>query len=269
MKNKKTNPLSRQVGTSPLTGRINSKSGQVAVIVLLVSAVVLTLGLSTSRKSITDIKVNTDEESLKNAFNMAESAINNYLDSGSQVYTGSGDNYSGNVTKTNIGGANSLSSEGLVSPNSSQLFWLVNHNANGSIGTTYYSGNINSISSSENNVALKIDYFYIQGGAYKVDRYACQYFGFSSTKSLGFDSPCSSFSLNYVSGKKSLLLSITPIGLATKLTLNGSSPFPVQGEELTSVGTANNGVKTQIKARNLYQIPSFLTEAVVARNIIK
>lgn len=269
MKNKKTNPLSRQVGTSPLTGRINSKSGQVAVIVLLVSAVVLTLGLSTSRKSITDIKVNTDEESLKNAFNMAESAINNYLDSGSQVYTGSGDNYSGNVTKTNIGGANSLSSEGLVLPNSSQLFWLVNHNANGSIGTSYYSGNINSINSSVNKVALKIDYFYIDGANnYKVDRHKCKYSAFIDSNTLGFDDNCDNFNLN-TTGKKSLLLSITPIGLATKLTLNGSSPFPVQGEELTSVGTANNGVKTQIKARNLYQIPSFLTEAVVARKIIK
>jgi hypothetical protein len=49
------------------------------------------------------------------------------------------------------------------------------------------------------------------------------------------------------------------------LSLSGASNFPVQGEDLTSVGTADNGTKTQIKTRNIYQVPSFLFDAIVVR----
>ncbi|MDD2482862.1 MAG: hypothetical protein PHE71_01085 [Candidatus Shapirobacteria bacterium] len=56
-----------------------SNQGQIAIIVLLASAILLTLGMSASRKTVTDTKVDTDEELLKEAFNTAESGINNYL----------------------------------------------------------------------------------------------------------------------------------------------------------------------------------------------
>lgn len=249
--------------------------GQIAIIVLLVSAVVLTIGLSSSRKAITDLKVDTNEELLKEAFNTAESGINNYLSSGNKTYTGS--NSSGaSVSVTTIGGENSLSSEGLVQDGSNQLFWLVNHDENDNIETgddDYYSGDTILIKSSKNNVALKIDYFYIDdGGIYQVYRRICKYSGFDASNisdKADFINDCSSGFTLPTSVGNSLLLSITPIGGATEITIIGSANFPAQGEELTSVGTANNGVNTQIKTRNTYQIPSFLTEAIVARNVIK
>lgn len=271
MKNKKTNPLSRQVGTSPLTGRLNSKSGQIAIVVLLVSAVVLTLGLSASRKSINDLKVDTDQESLKDVFNAAESGINNYINNASKDYTGSSGS-NAKVEVVNIGNDISLSSDGLVQPGLSQLFWLVDHNSNGGIGINYYRGSL-SLSSTNTYGALKVDYFYIEGGSYKVDRFTCKYPDFVTTNPSGEDivynfTNCPPV-LNNSVGRDPLLVMVTPIGVATELTLTGSSSFPLQGEELTSVGSVDSGVKTQVKVKNIYEVPSFLTEPIMARKIIK
>jgi Tfp pilus assembly protein PilX len=63
------------------------ESGQVALIVLIVSAVVLTLGLSTSKRTVTENKITTEEGLLKEAFNVAESGIEYYLSTGSTAYT--------------------------------------------------------------------------------------------------------------------------------------------------------------------------------------
>lgn len=270
-KNKNQTPLSRQVGTSPLDkGAFNS--GQIAIVVLLISAVLLTLGLSSSRKTVTDIKVDTDEELLKEAFNAAESGINNYINIGNTKYSALSGGAGAVVDVKTIGGngATSLSSDGLVQPGSHQIFWLVNHDVNtGDIGIAYYNGTSVEVKSENNLVALKVDYFYIDSsGTHQIERAVCKYSVFNDGNAVGF-SECP---VNLtVAGRSPLLVLVTPIGGASKITLTGTGggEIPLQGEELTSVGTAANGVKTQIKTRNTYQIPSFLTEAITARNIIK
>jgi hypothetical protein len=240
--------------------------GQISILVLLASAILLTLGLSASRKTIIDTKVDTDEEFLKEAFNTAESGLNNYLNIGSTVYSdGSGGNAT--VSKADIGGANSLVSEGKVPVGSNQLFWLVNHNVDGTVGSSYYGqASANLDVDSGYNGALKIDYYYIDNaGVYKVSRLGCNYGG--STTVTGYLTPDNCSALNLPG--RALLLIVTPIGVPTSLTLSGLSTFPFQGEELTSVGTINNGVKTQIKTRNIYQIPSFFIESITAQNNIQ
>jgi len=248
--------------------KIKQNQGQIAIIVLLASAILLSLGLSASKKAITDTKVDINEELLKEAFNAAESGINNYINTTNVNYD-AGDGNNAVITKKDIGGGESitLSSEGLVLANTNQLFWLVNHEDDGSIGNNYYSGNITLTADNNFNGALKVDYFYIQaGGAYKVSRFGCNYGG--SNTVVGFSSDTTNCSNLTLTGS-SLLLIVTPMGSATSLSISGSSPFPIQGEQLTAVGTANNGVKTQIKTRNIYQIPSFFTEAITAKNIIQ
>ncbi|MDD2225227.1 MAG: hypothetical protein PHP97_03620, partial [Candidatus Shapirobacteria bacterium] len=239
--------------------------GQIAIIVLLASAIILTLGLSASKTAITDTKVDTDEELLKEAFNTAESAINNYLtDSNKTNYTTEGSG--ANIVATQIGGNNikEISSEGVVSANTNQLFWLVNHNENGDIGSTYYGGSSSyfKIEADNSNVALKIDYFYIDGSDYKVDRFGC-YTGTDLTNFVGFTFNCN----NNIStsGKNSLLVSVTPLGGSSKIKISGDSEFPVQGEEIMSTSITDSGVKTQIKTRYVYQFPSFMLDAITAR----
>lgn len=244
--------------------------GQIAIIVLLASAIILTLGLSASKTAVTDTKVDMDEELLKEAFNTAESAINNYLDSKTTNYTTEGS--SATIASTSIGGNNnetSLSSEGQVWANTNQLFWLVKHNENGSIGTNatdYYQGTYFKITADNSSVALKIDYFYIDSfGAYKVDRFGC-YTG-TNPSFVGFTYDCN----NEIdtTDKKSLLVSVTPLGGPAKITIDGDSVFPSQGEEITAASSTDNGVKTQIKTRYVYQFPSFMLDAVTAKGTVE
>jgi hypothetical protein len=240
-----------------------NNKGQIAIIVLIVSAIVLTLGLSASKQTVTDTKVDTDEVSLKEAFNTAESGINNYLNGGGESYTTTGSNAIVNFTP--IGGDTSISSEGVIPANKNQLFWLVNHTSTGGIGTDYYGSNSVKLCVSDSSFsgALKIDYFYVNGGAYKVKRWGYNFGGGSVVN--GFN-PNTSSCIDTVdlSAGSPLLISITPLGSATSLTISGSSPFPSQGEDLTSIGTVTSGVKTQVKTRYAYQIPSFLLDSLTA-----
>ena len=66
----------------------NSK-GQIALVILVISAIVMTIGLSVSKKTVVETKITTDEEQLKQAFNAAESGIDNYLGTGRKTFTAS------------------------------------------------------------------------------------------------------------------------------------------------------------------------------------
>ncbi|MDD2225151.1 MAG: hypothetical protein PHP97_03230 [Candidatus Shapirobacteria bacterium] len=244
---------------------IKNSQGQIAIIILLASAIILTLGLSASKTAITDTKVDTDEELLKEAFNTAESAINNYLtDSNKTSYSTEGSGAT--VASTSIGGNNvkEISTEGVVLANTNQLFWLVNHD-NNKIGSTYYQSDF-KIEADNTNVALKIDYFYIDGSDYKVDRFGCPP-SVPNVNFVGFNFDCSN--KISVTGKKSLLVSVTPLGGSAKIKISGDSEFPVQGEEITAASSTDNGVKTQIKTRYVYQFPSFMLDAITAKNAIE
>lgn len=249
---------------------IKQNQGQIAIIVLLASAIILTLGLSASKSTITSTKVDTDEESLKTAFNTAESAINNYLNTGNNNYSSTEGN-NATINATTIGNTNQLSSEGQVLVNTNQLFWLVSHNDNGNIGTSnadYYQGGDITLSVDNNySGALKIDYFYIENDVYKVQRLGCNYN--NSNVVNGYDSLTTNCSTLTVTNRKPLLIVVTPLGSPTSITIQGSSSFPVQGQELTSISTTSSGIKTQIKTIYLYQIPSFFIEAITARDPIQ
>lgn len=249
------------MGKLSMIKKINKNNqGQIAVVVMLVSALLLTLGLSASKKAVTDTRVNTDEELLKQAFNNAESGINNYLNGGGNLSNAT-------VTKLDIGGSRSLSSEGVVLANTSQLFWLVNHDdATGNIGNVYYQGDINVGVDNGYSGALKIDYYYKIGAVYDVQRLVCNYGG---SNVVSNPLPATDCSVISATGKDSLLMVVTPLGLPTKITLSGGDNFPLQGQEITSVGTAGDGVKTQVKTRNIYQIPLFFNEAITAKNRIQ
>lgn len=58
---------------------IKSNSGQAILVVLLIMAVVLTIGLSTVSRSVTDIKISEQTEDSARAFSAAEAGIESYL----------------------------------------------------------------------------------------------------------------------------------------------------------------------------------------------
>jgi len=61
---------------------LKSNSGQALLVILLIMAVVLTIGLATISRSITDIKISEQTEDSARAFSAAEAGIENYLATG-------------------------------------------------------------------------------------------------------------------------------------------------------------------------------------------
>jgi hypothetical protein len=227
------------------------QKGQVILIVMLVSALVLTLGLSASRQATVETKIDTDEEMLKKAFNTAESGVDYYLGTGITQYTAdAGTSNLANLSVTNVGGGSTLASDGMVSEGNTEVFWLVNHNADGSLGTSYNSGSVNICSPTASG-HFKIDYFYQVGGNFKVIR---------SYQQNNVSNCLNNFSL---AAGAPILLAVTPVGFQTSIYLTGGGSFPVQGEEISSVGQVGS-VNTVVRVLNKYQVPIFMLDAITS-----
>ena len=115
---------------------LNSKKGQVALIVLLVAAVVMTVGVSLSKKATVDIKVDTNEELSKKAFNAAESGVDNYLGTGSTVYKSEDAQTAADVSTVNVGNGTTVNFNQFILANQSSFYWLVGHDKNADIDYT-------------------------------------------------------------------------------------------------------------------------------------
>lgn len=253
---------------------MRNQRGQVALIVLLVSTVVLTLGMSISRQAVVDTKIEIDEELVKRAFNAAESGIERYLATGLTNYDLPDDSRA-EISVDNIGGTTTIGGEELTLANDQAYFWLVDHNADGSLGTNYYSPTSLTITTASGfNGLLRVDYFYRTGaGLFRVRR---GYYDFGSSSGVaraGFTSVAGD-SVTWNTEEDPLLLVVSPIEESTRISISGTSSFPVQGEQITSVGRAGNteantgAATSQVSIVNTYQVPSFLLDAVSSNNSI-
>jgi len=265
--------------------RITNKRmrGQVAIIVLLISAVVMTIGLSVSKRTVIETKIDTDEESLKQAFNTAESGVENYLKTGQTTYYTSDSGSSSAVTTDSSVGLvwNSIDFGGLVLGNQTQFYWLVGHNSTGLIDySTFYTGTELSVCLSANfSGAVKIDYFYRSGGGnYLVWRKG---YNVGVNTVNGFEGPINpvrgscadgmkevEISNIPLSGNTPLLVTIRPIGGSTSMVLLGTSNFPSQGEEITSTGVSGNNVSQVVKVFDQYRVPDFMIDGVTANSVL-
>jgi len=148
----------------------NKESGQVALVVLLISALMLTLGLSAAKQTTVETKIDTDEELLKQAFNAAESGIDYYLGTGRTTYSSPDLKTTAEINSRDIGNSQVLTSDGVVLSSEPFFFWLVNHDDTGGVGDEYYSASsLNLCVDDGYNQALKVDYFYLDNlGNYRV-----------------------------------------------------------------------------------------------------
>ncbi len=124
----------------------NGRSGQVLLVVLLSTAVVLTLVLSVVSKSITDISVTTSEEEALRAFSAAEAGVEEALVSG----TGMGGTGTGSVgvQATDLEADYSYVVDGFPVASTSYVYpfelgsgesgtvWLMPHNSDGTLDPT-------------------------------------------------------------------------------------------------------------------------------------
>ena len=241
---------------------MNNK-GQVAIIVLLVSAVMLTMGLSMSRRESVEIKIDTNDELLKKAFDAAESGINYYLGTGNTSYASPDKNSFADVNANKISdGATIIDFGEFITAGSSETYWLVNHLDNGDIGATYFAGPDVDVCSSDFSGNIKIDYFYKIGANFMLKRFMPNIASNCSTITM-VGSP--------------ILVVVTPIASGGKFYVeakNGGS-FESQGVDLQSIGRAGGtqtGVDFQaskkLVIRQRYKIPGFLTSGMMAEGSI-
>ena len=255
------------------------EKGQVALIVLLVSAVVVTVGLSLSDKAVLETKIDTDEELLKQAFNVAESGIEYYRGMGSTDYATGDDRTSVKVTVSDLGGdSNEIGLDGYVAENKAVFFWMVGHKDDGSIDETdFYGGDSLSICTTVGfDGALKVDYYYKDlVGVYKVKRKGVNLGGSETVSGFSDETAdgegCVDVYDDFMEGIPGtpLLLTAVPISGGTELRLVGSAgfPFPVQGEEIRAVGTVDEedlGISQQVRVYDVYRIPAFMLEGITA-----
>lgn len=256
------------------------QKGQVILIVLIISALLMTIGLSISRKAVVETTISTDEELLKQAFNTAESGIDYYLGTGKTDYVAPGNTKIADVSVSEIGVGNTgIDFNEFFLENNPALFWLVAHDINGDINySSYYTANsLNICVGNAFTGSLKVDLYYKNGTVFGVDRNG---YNFSTGPNVvsGFIDMSSATQGACPSGKKAvnftrtagtvpLLISVTPIWSGTNISLIGTAAFPSQGSEISSVGRAgdlSSGVNRKVTVQNRYTVPTFLLEAITA-----
>lgn len=261
------------------------KKGQIALIVLVVSAIVMTVGLSISRKSVVETKITTDEESLKQAFNAAESGIDYYLGTGSTAYTASDNQSTAKVAVTSLGGGtNIVNLGGITLRNNYNYTWLVAHKDDGSLDlTNTFGATAMSICyDSAFDGSLLITYFYKNGANYDVYREGYniktsrRVSGFSDSSigtSCGTITGMTKINLSVPlgGGNVPLLLVVKPIAGDTKIVVSATGGiFPDQETEISSTGRAGNvssstsSVNREVNVISQYQPPAFMMEAVTS-----
>lgn len=254
----------------------NLRKGQVAIIVMLVSALMITLGLSLSKKTTVETKIDYNEEALKKAFNAAESGIDYYLATGQKTYSSTDKLSEATVATENIGGgANTLNFNEFTPQNGVQYFWLTDHASDGSIGSGYYLGNF-EICADNFLGSIEISQFYLSGGTYGVKRYGYDFDNANHINDFqdNFASDCTN---PIASGGNTILVTVTPIFAGAQIYLTGTATFPIQGERINSTGSAGvvfgeAGEETKINKKLVrerrYKFPYFLLSGIVSETSV-
>ena len=250
-----------------------------ALIVLLVSAVVMTIGLGMSKKTAVNLRVETNEEELKQAFNTAESGIEYFLGTGKTNFVAIDSLSQAEVVTSNIGQGSTVNFNQYTLPNTNIVYWLVAHTDEGEIDETRFYQGATADLCIENGFtgAVKVDYFYQTGtGVYQVSRsgynLTADYVSGFTNVTPGQGSCASGYrqqSLGLtLSGMSPLLLVVKPIGNGGRFYLLGDGQlFPIQGVNISAtgkVGDVNTGVKRKVNVIQTYQMPSFALEAITA-----
>jgi hypothetical protein len=155
--------------------------GQTVLIILLIIAVILTIGLSTISSSVTDIKVSQQTEESSRAYYVAESGLEEaFIAADSEFVDGIKSGNIGNIDYTVKKTAQGDDAEFLfpyqVSAGDPQTVWLVGHNTDGTLKTSeFYDGTKGNVKicwgeNATEKSALMVSLVYESGGSYKIAR---------------------------------------------------------------------------------------------------
>lgn len=259
--------------------KIRRQKGQVALIVLVISALALTLGLSLSDKIRSGVKISKDDELLQKAFDAAESTLENYYATGDTSYTLPSGDAGGILSVIPIVGT-TIPFTKYVRSDEYAFFWLAEHQDNGEIGDQIYSSSDLTICYNNFAGGLLVYYFYRDGSGYKVTRGAYNlsegYFGSEGLRVSG-GSQCPGYN-SYLSyglnpGPDSvtpLLLVVKPVGGGSNFMVSGGDVFPSQGISLPALGTSGvaNAPVTEENRWDPTKYMFFMLEGIVSQSRI-
>lgn len=279
-----------------------NQKGQIVLILVLMTIVGVTIGLSLISRTIQDVRISSQIEQSSRAFSAAEAGIENAL-----KYSSAGTSYTGNINVggtsssyqsrvENIGGTaggSTLVSFGLTDVNQSQTIWLADHTPGGDLIETpvYPLGQPISIcwQTGATVPAAIITLYYKDGTNYYVVKGAYDPLlvrrGSNLFRPPDASGNCGVSGYNYqvtitpstVSGSNYQVFSSNSILLFVKvMMLYGNSSivarssttnsFPSQGKQITSVGQTTTGVTRRIQVMQGFKtLPSPLDFAVFSQ----
>lgn len=245
--------------------------GQALLIIILVMAVGLTVGLSLSTRSVSDLKVSGQTEDSARAFSAAEAGIEAVL-KGDSAGLGNFDNASYTVTTPTSTPSTATLSLGDLNIADTYTVWLTSHDpltGDLQIGTTYdYTGDSIDVcwgkaDSASDEPAMEVTVLYQDGaGVYKVWRGAYDRNNiingnfFADTDS---QAPCTltyrkNISLSSL-GTTRIALRLRPFYAKASVSVVPSANLPGQGLSIISSGTSGQTTRKVVVTQSYASLP--------------
>jgi len=266
-------------------------SGQTLLIILLVAAVILTIGLAVASYSITNIKISQQEEESARVFSAAEAGIEEALRLGGLPEGGTitvGE-ITANVTEQ-IQGESSIFNFAGDKFESGELanIWLIGHDVDGGLDpSTYFPANgtvtvcwgDSTDTSGDDTPALELALLYQDSGSFKVARGAydpkdrgnafeladdidggnCGNLAFAKDVNLGADLGIPGGAIPYT-----LRLRLLYNSSANSLAVSASSNLPKQGKCYESTASiVESGVTRKVRQCQFFQSPPEIFDYVL------
>lgn len=266
------------INSQPKTHNQQPDSGQIVLMLVLITIVGLTIALSLISRTVTDIRISSQIEQSSRAFSAAEAGIENALKGAEVGQPGniSLPDASASYNISQLGGDTNTINFPLTSVLNSQTIWLVDHNNDGTInesGSSFAaSSSVDVCWNTDPNTTpgMVLSIYYKSGVNYKVVRAAYDQNAasrgnnFSPVDSIGnyCDSnyrfkktinPESDFGINPATSKL-LFMRLTPVYENTSIAIKPGAALPAQGKLITSVGQTSTGVVRKIQVVQGYNV---------------
>lgn len=286
---------------------IKKNSGQVVLLLVLITVVGLTIGLSLISRTVTDVRISSQIEQSGRAFSAAEAGVENALqsiNSGAITPTGSLSinnlEAEANYSIKTYGGTSDVLVFNQTEVNTTQIVWLVNHDNGRNIiipASAPYPVSYNSTvdicwgSDPNSDPAIEVSLYYLLTGEYRVVKAAYESIGGRGNNFYSSDVGVNNCGGNYryhklikfsdpvpdgfnLSDSSTILLALRlrPLYANSSIAImpqSGSFNLPKQGEIITSVGRTGTDTVRKIEVINGYkQLPSILDFALFCDNCL-
>lgn len=260
------------------------QQGQALLLVVLVLVISMTIGLSVATRSLTNVRISSEEQDSQRAFSAAEAGIERAINSSATGSIGSPIQIDSNteikaLTIGQLSGNQILVNNGtIVSRDDGVDIWMVNHNADGTPNyATTWNGNITIYwgSSSDtcsatlaDNTMAAVEVITLTGSDtapvshhYFFD--PCTTGSPSRSSSNAFDGVVSAsdwtgfrFKGTLSGITNGLLLRVIPLYADTRLGIKGSVALPVQGTVIESTGSSGEAERKIVTFKGYAKLPT-------------